>query len=90
MGITQGRSLLDETEPAGVIARGGAIGLLVARIDHDPNFFHAGFQNFFNQNLERRFGDSITIDQALQGQRPLVFSGGSNHRFLDFHKAYFR
>jgi hypothetical protein len=79
--------LFDESKPARVPACCDSIRLLVSGTDHQPNRLDASSQNLFDDDREGRFGHSVAIDQRLERQGALVFAGGGDEGFADFHES---
>lgn len=66
---------------------GRGVGVLVARGNDHGDFFDAGAGDFLGENGERGFGCAVAIDEGLEREGALVFSGGGDDGFRDFHGA---
>jgi hypothetical protein len=58
---------------------------LIARTNHRANFVDSSAQNFFDDDGEGRFLCAVTIDERLQREGSLIFTGSGNDGFSYFH-----
>ena len=65
--------------------RGFRVGGLVARTDDHRDLGDAGGGDFPGEDGEGGLGDAVAVHQRLERQRALVFPGGGDDGFGDFH-----
>ena len=58
---------------------------MAARADDEANLLDAGGDGFFDDDFEGGLGFAVAVHQALQRQRMLVATGGSDDSFFNFH-----
>jgi hypothetical protein len=63
--ISQRLLLLDKCKTRSVSARRRRIRLLIARANDNPDSLNSVAQNLFDNNGERRLGDTVPVDQRL-------------------------
>jgi hypothetical protein len=84
------RGLLNELKPRGVFAGGGGVGVAVAGVDDDGEFLHVRAEGFFDEDLERGFGQAVAINELLEGDGSLVFPGRGDDGLSDLHAGEYR
>jgi hypothetical protein len=77
--------LLDKAQLFGPVAGRRSVGLLVAGTNDHADFINARAYDLLNDDLERRFLDSITIHESLKGKTILVPPSRGNDCLADFH-----
>ena len=87
--VTERSGLLHELQPLRLRSSRRPIGLLVTGTDHDANLFHPGLENLLDDDGNGGFLDAIAIDERLQRNGALIFSGGGDDGFLDLHVETF-
>jgi hypothetical protein len=77
--------LFHELEAIGMTAGRCFVGLLVPRANDHADLLHAGFQNLLYYNGQRRFLNPVAIDESLEWERALTFTGSGDDSFFNFH-----
>ena len=78
-------ALLDKGQIIRVLASGLAIAWGVAGTDHDADIRNPRVDGLIENQLQRRFGLSLLVNDILQRQRILTWSGSRDYGLLDFH-----
>jgi len=87
MGVAKWGGLLDEAHPPGMRAGGFRERGLVAGTNDDRDLLNAGGGDFPGENGEGGLGLAVAINERLEGERALGFSGGGDDGSSDFHVA---
>lgn len=86
--VTERRGLLNELQPPRERAGCRAERIRRAGADDQADFFRAGTDGFFEDDLERGFRFSIAIHQSLEWERVRFFAGSGDNGFFDVHDCY--
>ena len=83
--VAEGFRLWDEAHLAGERSGCGGVGGFVTGADDHGDFSDASGGDFLGENGEGGFRNAILVHECLKREGALVFSGGGNDGFGDFH-----
>ena len=85
--VAEGLGLRDEAHLPGERAGGGGVGGLIAGANDHRDFGDARGGDFLGEDGEGGFRHTIAVHERLEREHALVFSGGGDDGFGDFHDA---
>jgi hypothetical protein len=85
MAVSALLGLVNEREPADMISGKGAVSGFIVGMDHDAGVGNSRADRLFDDDAEDRLLVAVAVDQGLQGEMALPFSGSGDDCFRDLH-----
>ncbi len=83
--VAEGFGLWDEVHAAGVRSGSSGVGGFVAGGDDYGDFLDSSVGDFLGEDGECGFRGAVAVDEGLEREGALIFSGGGDDGFGDFH-----